>query len=84
MKDRIGNVIAKGDKVLVALPEPQVFGFIADISESVLIAVGQQPGRVLVSCVFALPFDEEYGHVVQLVKVHDPDKHDGEEKATIQ
>jgi hypothetical protein len=84
MKDRIGNTIEQGDKVLVSLPEKQVFGFVSDISESALIApsrggrgaLQKQAGRVLVSCVFALPVDEEYGLVAQVVKVYDSDKHE--------
>ena len=83
MKDRIGNELAKGDKLVVQLPEAQIFGFVADISEAGRITgvrdiggVRQIPGRVLVSCVLALPVDPETGMVPQCVKVYDVDKHD--------
>ena len=78
MRDRIGNVLAVGDKVLVGLPEPQIFGFVSQVEESGLIAVQgkrpgteKTPGRVLVSCVLALPLDEEHNMVFQVTKVHD-------------
>ena len=81
MKDRIGNKLAKGDRVLVALPEAQIFGFVADMEEGGLIAgLGargapeNRPGRILVSCVVALPVQAEYDAVAQLVKVVDPDR----------
>jgi hypothetical protein len=80
MKDRIGNVLANGDKVLVELPTSSIVGFIADLAEPGLVAVrrgtaaNMTPGRVLVSCVIALPVDGELGAVGQLVKVHDASK----------
>jgi hypothetical protein len=80
MKDRIGNVLQKNDRVLVALPEAQIFGYVAEMQEGGLIAgvrskdMKTMPGRVLVSCVIALPVDYEFGMVAQLVKVYDPDK----------
>jgi hypothetical protein len=83
MKDRIGNVLGKGDKLVVALPEAQIFGFVIETSEPGLITGvrGPQgselrPGRVLVSCVLALPVDPNNGIVMQAVKVYDADKHD--------
>ena len=84
MKDRIGNKLATGQKVVVALPEAQIFGFIAQIEEGGLITgVGRvrggmekRPGRILVSCVIALPVDPESDAVAQLVRVHDAEKHD--------
>lgn len=83
MKDRIGNELTAGDKVLVALPEAQIFGFLSLIEEPGLIAVrgsrtGTEhiPGRVLVSCVIAIPLSEDVNRVMQVVKVHDPDKHE--------
>jgi prephenate dehydrogenase len=91
MKDRIGNVLAVGDRVLLALPEAQIFGFVAQLDESQLITgvrsvkggMSQQPGRVLVSCVVALPMDANLGMVAQLVKVVDPDKHDDDTRKGI-
>jgi hypothetical protein len=83
MKDRIGNVLGKGDRVLVVLPEAQIFGFVASVEEGGIITgvrnvrggVAQQPGRILISCVVAIPVDQESGMVAQLVRVVDPDKH---------
>jgi hypothetical protein len=91
MKDRIGNVLAAGDKVLVELPVSSIIGFVADLQEPGLVAVrpgtagsrmgslagmpvNSTPGRVLVSCVVALPVDGEFGAVAQLVKVYDAAK----------
>jgi hypothetical protein len=80
MKDRIGNVLGMGDKVLVELPTSSIVGFIADLAEPGLVAVRRgsaanlTPGRVLVSCVVALPVDGEFGAVPQLVKVYDAAK----------
>ena len=84
MKDRINNRLAVGDKVVVALPEAQIFGFVAQIDEPGLITgvrgvkggVEQRPGRILVSAVIALPVDTASEMVLQLVKVHDADKHE--------
>lgn len=82
MKDRIGNKLELGHKVAVALPDASIFGFIAQIEEGGLITglkrggSERRPGRVLVSCVIALPVDPESGAVPQLVRVHDPDKHE--------
>jgi DNA-binding IscR family transcriptional regulator len=89
MKDRIGNKLGMGDKVVVALPEAQIFGFVAQLEEGGIITgvrgarggVEQRPGRILVSCVIALPVDSEYDSVAQIVKVHDPDKHETGETA---
>ena len=81
MKDRIGNELKVGQKVVVALPEAQIFGFVAQVESGGIITglkrggVEQRPGRILVSCVIALPVDVEYDSVPQLVKVYDPDKH---------
>jgi hypothetical protein len=80
VKDRIGNVLEMGDKVLIELPTSSIVGFIADLAEPGLVAVrrgsaaNMTPGRVLVSCVVALPVDGEYGAVPQLVKVYDAAK----------
>lgn len=83
MKDRIGNELQDGDKVMVVLPESQLFGFVSKMEEGGLIAgLGarggpeMRPGRILVSCVLALPVDPELGMSAQLVKVYDADKHD--------
>jgi hypothetical protein len=83
MKDRVGNKLAVNDKVLVALPDATIFGFVAQLEEPGLIAVqrgtkaGTVQGRIFVTCVIALPVDAEAGAVPQLVKVYDPDKHEG-------
>jgi hypothetical protein len=80
MKDRIGNKLEVGDKLSVMLPEAQIFGFVAETKEGSLITglkrggVEKTPGRVLVSCVIALPVDPETGMVPQVVKVYDADK----------
>jgi hypothetical protein len=80
MKDRIGNVLAYGDKVLVELPTSSIVGFIAEVKEPGLVAVrrgtaaNMTPGRILVSCVVALPVDGELNAVGQLVKVYDAAK----------
>ena len=79
MKDRIGNQLAVGDKVAVALPEAQIFGFVAQMEAAGVIS--KQPGQILVSCVIALMVDPAYDAVAQLVKVYDPDKHDAGESA---
>lgn len=82
MRDRIGNALKLGDKVVVALPEAQIFGFVAQLEEGGLITglkrggVEKRVGRILVSCVIALPVDPEVDAVAQLVRVYDPDKHD--------
>ena len=89
MKDRIGNNLKMGDKVVVALPEAQIFGFVAQVEEGGVITgvnkvrggMEKRPGRVLVSCVIALPVDPEFDSVAQLVKVHDPDKHEAAAEA---
>lgn len=76
MKDRIDNPLAVGDKVLVDLPSANIIGFVSQIQEPGVLAVrrGQSaaatPGRVLISCVIALPVDAEFGIVPQIVKVH--------------
>ena len=77
MKDRIGNKLAVSDKVLVELPTSSIVGFIADLQEPGLVAVrrgtaaNMTPGRILVSCVIAVPVDGEQNAVGQLVKVYD-------------
>jgi hypothetical protein len=83
MKDRIGNKLALGDKVFVHLPEAGIFGYIGDLQECGLVAIrrgtaaGSTPGRVLISCVVALPVDCDVDAVAQLVKVYDPAKAQG-------
>jgi hypothetical protein len=89
MKDRIGNKLEMGQKVVVALPEAQIFGFIAQIEEGGVITgvrgarggMERRQGRVLVSCVIALPVDIEHDAVAQIVRVYDPEKH---ERDTVQ
>lgn len=84
MKDRIGNNLAVGQKVVVSLPESQIFGFVAQVEEGGLITgirrggAEKRMGRILVSCVIALPVDPEVDAVAQLVRVYDADKHDAE------
>jgi len=89
MKDRIGNPLKVGDKVLVALPEASIFGFVAQVEGGGLITgvrgvkggLQEKPGRILVSCVIALPIHPEAGQVAELVRVYDADKHEDEEGA---
>jgi hypothetical protein len=87
MKDRIGNKLEVGDKLSVMLPEAQIFGFVAEVKEGSLITglkrggVEKTPGRVLVSCVIALPVDPETGMVAQIVKVYDADRESGKAPA---
>jgi hypothetical protein len=81
VKDRIGNVLGKGNKLAVMLPESQIFGFVADVREPSVIrgvrsGAEMTPGAVLVSCVIALPIDPQTGQVAQCVKVYDPDNHE--------
>lgn len=84
MKDRIGNKLERGDKVVIALPESQIFGYVAEIEEGGIITgvrgarggMEKKPGRILISCVIALPVDAEQGAVAQIVKVYDPAKHE--------
>jgi hypothetical protein len=90
VKDRVGNVLGQGDKLLIALPESQIFGFLAEIREGHIIqgvrrgGVEHTPGAVLVSCVIALPIDAQLGQVAQCVKVYDPDKHEEEAPKLVQ
>lgn len=89
VKDRIGNVLGKGDRLCIALPEAQIFGFVAEIKDQGVIrgvrnAAEMMPGHVLVSCVVALPVDPNSGQIPQCVKVHDPDKHESEVPKLVQ
>ena len=83
MKDRIGNKLAVGDRVLVDLPTSNITGFVAELKECGLVAVrrgtaaGATPGHVLVSVVFSMPVDCDADAVAQLVKVYDPNKTQG-------
>jgi hypothetical protein len=78
VKDRIGNVLEAGDKVLVFLPDKSIIGFISEVKEpsNLLQAshVDMSPGRVLVSCVIALPVDAQFGATAQALKLHDAAK----------
>ena len=78
MKDRIGNKLALSDKVLVELPTSSIVGFIADLQEpGLVLRRGRRegtPGRLLVSCVIAIPVDAAQNAVGQLVKVYDAAK----------
>jgi hypothetical protein len=79
MKDRIGNKLAVGDKVAVQLPESAIFGFIADLKETGLVArvrgggADTAPGHVIVTCALSLPVDAIMDAVPQVVKVYDAD-----------
>ena len=78
MKDRIGNKLVVGDRVLVSLPESAIMGFVAELKETGLVArvrgggADTAPGHVMVSCVIALPVDSLMDAVAQVVKVYDP------------
>jgi len=77
IKDRLGNVLGKGDRLCVTLPEALTFGFVAEIKDQGVIrrslnAAEVAPGHVLVSCVLMLPVDPNSGQVAQCVKVYDP------------
>lgn len=87
MKDRIGNKLAAGDRVLVSLPESAIMGFVAEVKETGLVARVRgggdtAPGHVLVSCVIALPVDSLMDAVAQVVKVYDPAKASEQGKGT--
>lgn len=88
MKDRIGNKLAVGDRVLVALPESAIMGFVAEVKETGLVArvrgggADTAPGHVMVSCVIALPVDSLMDAVAQVVKVYDPLKASEPSKGT--
>lgn len=72
MKDRIGNTLAKGDKVVLQLPDPMVFGYVADVQETNHLVRVTQPGHILVTAVIALPVagvaDDT---ILQVAKVYD-------------
>lgn len=84
MKDRIGNELKVGHKVLVHLPDAEIFGFVAQVEGGGIITgvrgvkggMEQRPGRILVSCVIALPVHPQADQVAELVRVVDPDKHE--------
>jgi len=82
VKDRIGNVLGKSDRVFVVLPESQIGGYVYEVKEQSIvrgIRGGQAemtPGHVAVNCIIMLPVDPETGMVAQCVKVHDPNKVD--------
>lgn len=80
MKDRIGNKLAVGDKVMVQLPESAVIGFVANMQETGMLArvrgggADTAPGHVLVTCVLQLPVDTLMDAVAQVIKVYDANK----------
>ena len=80
MKDRIGNTLAVGDRVLVSLPESAILGYVAEVKETGLLArvrgggADTAPGHVMVSCVIALPVESLMDAVPQVMKVCDPAK----------
>lgn len=88
MKDRIGNKLVVGDRVLVSLPESAIMGFVAELKETGLVArvrgggADTAPGHVMVSCVIALPVDSLMDAVAQVVKVYDPLKASEASKGT--
>jgi hypothetical protein len=75
MKDRIGNTLAKGDKVVLQLPDPLVFGYIAEVQEANHLMRVTRPGHVLVTVIVALPAMEgTEDTILQVAKVYDPAK----------
>lgn len=83
MKDRIGNVLAKGDRVVLQLPDPMVFGYVAEVQESNHLMRVTRPGHILVTCVIALPAAEgTEDTVLQVAKVYDPAKASEDQKGT--
>lgn len=89
VKDRIGNVLTKSDRVFVVLPESQIGGFVYEVKEqSVVTGIrgGQAemtPGHVAVNCILLLPVDPETGMVAQCIKVYDPNKLEPSEKLVV-
>jgi hypothetical protein len=90
MKDRTGNKIEQGNKLLIVLPEALIYGFVAEVREPGTITglrrggTERTQGFIHVSCVLSLPVDPESGRVMQCTKVYDPDKHDGDGPKLIQ
>ena len=75
MKDRIGNVLAKGDRVVLQLPDPMVFAYVAEVSDPSYLVRVTRPGHILVSAVIALPAVEgTEDTILQVAKVYDPNK----------
>ena len=73
MKDRIGNTLAKGDKVVLQLPDPMVFGYVAEVQEPNHLVRVTRPGHILVTAVIALPAAEgTEDTILQVAKVVDP------------
>jgi hypothetical protein len=89
MKDRIGNKLEVGDRVLVSLPESAILGFVAEVKETGMVArvrgggADTAPGHVMVSCVIALPVDSLMDAVAQAVKVYDPSRASEPSKGTL-
>jgi hypothetical protein len=74
MKDCIGNELAKGKRVMVQLPQANVFGYVSMIEESSLVSLRERKqGRIIVNCVLALPADDVMNMVSQCVVVEDPE-----------
>jgi hypothetical protein len=75
VKDRIGNTLAKGDKVVLQLPDPMVFGYVAEVQEPNHLVRVTRPGHILVTAVIALPAaGGTEDTILQVAKVVDPDK----------
>lgn len=75
MKDRIGNPLAVGDKVVLQLPDPMVFGYIAKVEDPSYLVRVTKPGHILVTAVIALPgVQGAEDTILQVAKVYDPDK----------
>ena len=79
MKDVRGNVLKKGDSVLLELPKPQVVGKVHEIMGGSVLAVGRggqsrvSPAYVEVMCLFRIPVDPTNRVAEVLVKIYDPD-----------
>lgn len=77
VKDRIGNVLTVGDKVIAQLPDASLVGFVSEVQEPSVLRTNDRspmPGRVLITCVIALPVDPNFNATGNLVKVYDADK----------
>lgn len=75
MKDRIGNELVKGKRIMVQLPESNILGYVADVQEASVVSLRERmPGRVIVNCILALPADDQFNQVPQCIVVEDPDK----------
>ena len=76
VRDLLGNPLKKGDRIMVELNSPRVFGFIAELVEPPLVAqahrAAMQPGHILVSVVVPVPVDPSSSQCVAVTRVYDP------------